>query len=122
MSEFDVNEFVTAQHSLNIRMSESLARIEQSQTDTRQRLFGGEGQVGILPYMAEQAKTVAVESGKRVDGVETRLSAIETFKNGTIRWVGGAIAVITAEAGLVVFYFDHVARKVQEVQALLPKH
>jgi len=119
--EFDINEFASNQHSMNVEICKTLARIEQSQKDTTQRLFGGDGQTGVLPYMAEAAKTVAKEAGERVDKVELRLGAIETFKNGTIRWVGGAIAVISAEAALLAFYFNHMANRVQEVQSLL-KH
>ncbi len=120
--EFDINEFASNQHSMNVEMCKTLARIEQSQKDTTQRLFGGDGQAGVLPYMAEQARTVAKEAGERVDKVELRLGAIETFKNGTIRWVAGAAAVLTAEAGLLTFYFSHISSRVQEIQALIPKH
>ncbi len=109
MSEFDANEFVGEQHSLNIKMFESLARIEQSQKDTTQRLFGGEGQVGILPYMAEQAKTVAKEAGERVDRIEGRTTVLESWKKGTVAWTAGAIAVLTFEAGALAFYFNSVA-------------
>ncbi len=109
MSEFDVNEFVTAQHNLNITMSQALARIEQHQKDTTQRLFGGDGQVGIRPYMAESAKTAAKEAGRRFDKIETRTTVLEGWKKGTVAWTAGAIAVLTFEAGALAFYFNSVA-------------
>ena len=108
MSEFDANEFVGEQHSLNIKMFESLARIEQSQKDTTQRLFGAEGQIGALPYITKKAEESAKEVGRRFDKIETRTTVLEGWKKGTVAWTAGAIAVLTFEAGALAFLLQHL--------------
>jgi hypothetical protein len=106
----DFSSFVESQHALNIKMSESLGRIEESLRNTNQRLLGGDGQQGAIPYMSGEVKKV-----------NERVQKLETWKTGTLKWVGGVVAVLSAEAALLGFYFNHVSGKVQEIQALL-KH
>jgi hypothetical protein len=101
-SDNQLNEFINAQHAQNLTVMQALGRIEQAQKDTTQRLFGGDGQQGAIPYMASAAKELTV-----------RVGALETWKTGTIKWVGGVCALLGAEGALLAFYFSHVSAKVQ---------
>lgn len=111
----DLNEFVVAQHATNLAMTGALARIEQSQKDMSQRLFGGDGQKGALPYFAEKDEKQCKENDTRFEKVETRVGSLETWKLGNLKWIGGAVAVLTAEGTALAFYFNHIASKVPQI-------
>src|SRR5271157_5194259 len=74
------NDFINAQHTTNLRITECLARIEQSQKDSMVRLFGGEGQKGVLPYMIEKAE-------ETTNKVNSRIAALE--RRRAMRWCQG---------------------------------
>lgn len=99
-----INSFIEAQHALNVTMSNTLGRIEEAQKNTSQRLLGGDGQKGAIPYMNE-----------KLEKVTTRVGKLETWKVGTLKWVAGVVAVLTAEGALLGFYFSHLAARVQSV-------
>lgn len=107
-----LNEFIFAQHQQNLKTTDSLARIEQMQRDTVQRLFGGDGQPGVLPFMSDAAKTCAKEEGERAAKIEQRVSLLEAFKTGTLRWIAGVIAVLTFEGTAVALYLHTIAGKI----------
>lgn len=117
MSE-QFNDFIAAQHTTNLNMVSSLARIEQMQKDTVQRLFGGDGQKGALSYMVESAKEQAESEADRAEKVEIRVGALEGWRSGTLKWIGGVVAVLTLEGTALAFYFTHVAGKIQDVMKI----
>lgn len=103
MSE-QLNGFIEAQHAQNLLTAGALARIEESLKNTNQRLLGGDGQQGAIPYMNE-----------KVEKVVTRVGKLELWKTGTVKWVAGAVAVLVFEGGALGFYFTHIAGKVQNL-------
>lgn len=118
-----LNEFIAAQHQLNLTMSGGLARIEQCQKDTNERLFGGNGQKGVLPYLIEKADASAKEEGERIGKIELRTTALESWKTGTLRWVGGVVAVISLEGTALALYFNSVSGHVKAIgQAITKLH
>ena len=65
--------------------SETLARIDQSQKDTHERLFGANGVPGAIPYLAEQTK----KQGKQIEFWRGALAVL------TFLWTG-AVAIAAA--------------------------
>lgn len=108
MSErFD--EFIAAQHQTNIHLSEGVTRIETILTENTKRLFGGDGQIGALPYIMQKAEQNATEAEKHRATIETRTSSLETWKKTSLAWIAGAVAVLTLEGTALAFYFNSVA-------------
>jgi hypothetical protein len=100
MSDNQLNDFITAQHATNLSLTSSMSRIEQSMKDTNQRLFGGDGQKGVLPFVVEKH-----------DELEKRMGTVETWKTGTVKWVAGVIAVLTLEGSALALYFNYLSGK-----------
>lgn len=109
----ELNDFIQSQHARDLENAKCQARTEQMLIDMNTRLFGSEGQKGVLPYIIETAEKSAKEAGCRFTAVETRTTALETWKTGTLKWVGGAVAVLTLEGTALAFYFNSVAKHVQ---------
>lgn len=99
-----LNGFIEAQHAQNLVVMQALGRIEQAQKDTSQRLLGGDGQQGAIPYMSS-----------KVEKITDRVGRLEVWRTGTMKWVGGVVAVLTLEGGMLAFYFTHIAGKVQSL-------
>ncbi len=121
MSDNQLHEFIAAQHQLNLTMAGGLARIEQAQKDTNTRLFGGDGQKGLLPYMIESAATAAKEEGERISKLTERTTALESWRMGTNKWVGGVVAVLTLEGTALRLYFNSVSHHLQNLGKVLTK-
>lgn len=101
MSDY-TNDFITAQHELNRDMAASLARIEQKLDTQHERIFGANGVPGALPFMHEEKEKL-----------KARVTALETWKTGTVKWVGGIIALLTLEGtavGVCIKYASHIAK------------
>lgn len=75
-----------------------MARTEQMLKDMNGRLFGGDGQSGVLPKLYENVREV-----------EKRTGALESWKKSSRAWVAGAAAVLTLQGTALAFYFQHVA-------------
>lgn len=103
------------QHQININNALALGRIEQSLQDMNSRLFGAPGQVGALTYIAQQHKEHAVEVAQDSEELGTRVAKLETWKLGTLKWIAGAVAVLTLEGSAVAFYFHSVVTAVKAV-------
>lgn len=67
---------------------ETLARISQSQEDTRERLFGGAGQPGAIPYLhAEVSK-----HSKQLTFYRGVLAAVSFLLTTAVAWAGVVIS------------------------------
>lgn len=106
----ELNDFIHAQHETNLHLTETLSRIEQSQKDTVIRLFGGEGQKGVLPYMIEQAEETARAASERTSKIEARVTLLENWKLGTLKWVAGCVAVLALEGTAFGMYLTHISK------------
>jgi len=106
-----LNTFIEAQHALNVTMAASLGRIEESLKNTNQRLLGGDGQQGAIPYMND-----------KVEKVSARVGSLETWKAGTLKWVGGVVAVLTLEGTALALYINHVGKAAQDVLNIIKPH
>lgn len=106
-----LNDFISKQHERDIVNADRFARIETLLEQNSLRLFGGDGQKGALPYMQEQHERVA-----------TRVGRLESWKSGTIKWIAGAVAVLTLEGSALAFYFNHVAGLVKEITQKVAPH
>lgn len=104
-----------------IEMSASQARTEQMLKDMNERLFGGPGQKGALSYMVERADERIRVEDVTTEKLTTRIVSLETWKTGTIKWVGGVVAVIGLEGTAVALYLNHIAAKVTMVTDFLSK-
>jgi len=105
-----LHDFIAAQHERDLRTTETLATIAQSQKDMCARLFGGENQKGMLPYMIEAAKEQSAKMDDRFKEVETRTTSLETWRTGSKRWIAGAVAVLALEGSALGLYLQHVAK------------
>ncbi len=92
-----LHDFIAAQHERDLRTTDTLATIAQSQKYMYARLFGGENQQGILPYMIETVKEQSAKIDHRLKEVETRTTSLETWRTGSKRWIAGAVAVLALE-------------------------
>jgi hypothetical protein len=108
-----LNDFIATQHQTNLHLTESMARVETMLGETTKRLFGGDGQEGALPYIMRQAEETKNEQGERFDKIEKRTGKLETWKTGTLKWVAGAIAVLTLEGSALALYFQHFSSKIR---------
>jgi hypothetical protein len=100
-----LNDFIAAQHQTNIHLSEGMARVETMLAENSKRLFGGDGQKGVLPYVVEKH-----------DELEKRMGVVETWKTGTVKWVAGVIAVLALEGSALALYFNYLAGKLPHPQ------
>lgn len=107
-----LDSFIDSQHNMNVKLSESLSRIEQSQRDTIQRLFGGDGQKGVLPYMIEQAEQTKKDVDAAHVKIIARVGTLENWKRSSRAWVAGAVAVLALEGTALGFYFNKIANHV----------
>ncbi len=114
----ELNDFINAQHNRDIEITKTLATIAQSQTDMSARLFGGEGQKGMLPYMIETAAATAKELRGDIKLVSDRTSALEGWRRGSKAWVAGAVAVLSLEGTALGLYFSKISAHVQALTAL----
>jgi hypothetical protein len=110
MSPDQFTWFMESQHDLNLKMSASLGRLEETTHTTNVRLFGGDGQQGAMPKLYEKITTV-----------ETRVGTLEGVKNSTRSWIAGALAVFTLEGTALGIYFSKVAAHTQALQQII-KH
>jgi hypothetical protein len=117
----ELNDFINAQHERDIELTRSLATIAQSQKDMSARLFGGEGQVGVLPYMIQTAKETAKEQLREVNLVTDRVGVLEKRQLSSRSWLAGAVAVFVFEGTALGLYFSKIAAHVSTIQQAL-KH
>jgi hypothetical protein len=110
MSTDQFTQFMAAQSAINLTMTAGLSRIEQSQKDMSIRLFGGDGQPGLLTNCKECKS-----------GLDARLGALEGARISTRAWVAGALAVFTLEGSALGLYFSKVAGHLSDLQHVL-KH
>lgn len=113
-----LNDFIAAAHERDLKFTDALARISQSQTDMSQRLFGGTNQKGALDYIVTKVEESSKESIRRIDDITSRTGALETWKKTSRSWVAGAVAILTLEGTALGFYFTKIASHVQNLTAL----
>lgn len=106
MSE-QFHEYVRQQQEINLKLTETLSRVEQKLDSNAERLFGAPGQEGAIKYLYTEAEAVKV-----------RVGLLETWKIGTVKWVAGAVAVLLMEGTALAFFANHVASAVKAVQAI----
>lgn len=73
------------------RQGETLARIDQSQADTKERLFGSNGQPGAIQFLhGEIGKTneAVGKQGRQIQFWRGALSVITFVFTGLLSWVG----------------------------------
>jgi hypothetical protein len=114
----ELNDFISTQHKRDIEVAEALASIAQSQKDMSARLFGSEGQKGMLPYMIEAASSSAKELQAEVKSIEDRTNALEGWKRSSKAWLGGAFAVLSLEGTALGMYFNRIAQHAQNIASL----
>ena len=103
-----LNEFINAQHQTNTTTASTLGRIEQMLADNSARLFGGPNQKGALQYLHEEYD----ELEKSVGEVSKRVGVMELWKSGTLKWIAGAVFVVSAEGTALAFWFHQVVSHV----------
>ena len=116
MSE-QLSEFIEKQHARDILNAERYSRIETMLTANSERLFGGPNQKGVLTFIHE-------EHAKACDAtalIASRVGKLEAWKLGTLKWVGGVVALLSLEGTALAFYFSHVSATVNKVLSVLPK-
>lgn len=92
-----------------MNMGSALARIEQKLDDNSDRLFGKAGQKGAITFLHEANEELKDTCG----ATNTRVTALENWKSGTLKWIAGAVAVLTLEGSAVAFYFHTVVAAVK---------
>lgn len=102
MMDDQLGRFIEAQHATNLKMTETLSRIEQAQKDSSRRMFGGDGEKGAIDYIAEKTKKMCDDTDK----VSTRVTALETTNGNAKSWLAGVIAVLGLETTAVGFYLS----------------
>ena len=107
MSDSFVNDFITAQHELNRDMSAALARIEMKLDTQHERIFGANGVQGALPYMHEEKEKL-----------KTRVADLEGWKRGTLKWLAGAVAVLTLEGSALAVYVKYATDAAKVIKGL----
>jgi hypothetical protein len=118
----ELNDFITAQHALNLDMARALSRIEQSQLDTKERLFGSANSQGVLPYLVEQSKVQAKEEKEEITKLVVRTASLESWRTGTVKWVAGVVAVLGLEGTALAVYINHVAATAHVIQSVIKPH
>jgi hypothetical protein len=109
-----LHEFIEKQHARDLVNAERYTRIETLLQQQGERLFGGPNQKGALVFLHEEHEK-AVAS---VTLVSDRVGKLETWKTGTVKWLAGAVAVLTLEGTALAFFANHVATAVKAVQAI----
>ena len=117
----ELNDFINAQHTRDLDLATTLAKIEQSQQDTSARLFGGPNQKGMLPFMIETAAATAKELRVEIKDITTRTTVLEGWRTSSRAWVAGAVAVFALEGTALGLYFSKIASHVLTIQQAL-KH
>ena len=111
-----LNSFIREAHERDIKITESLATIAQSQKDLSARLFGGSNQVGVLAQMVAACNTSHVECKESRTNIQTRVSSLETWRTGTIKWVAGVVAVLALEGTALGAWLTHAATVAQKLK------
>lgn len=101
--------------------SNSVGAIKMQLDDMSKRLFGN-GQPGVLHYLAEQTKELATKTTESVSGVDKRVLALENGRTMARRWLAGAVAVITAEATIIGVFFKVFTVKITPLFDILKAH
>ncbi|HLX83778.1 MAG TPA: hypothetical protein VKR59_07760 [Terriglobales bacterium] len=109
-----LNQLVRDAHARDLKFTDTLATIVQAQKDMSQRLFGGEGQQGILPYMVQCGEKRDEELKKSFKEINDRLTSLETWRTGTKRWIAGAVAVLALEGTAFGYWMNHAAALVSK--------
>ena len=110
----ELNDFISTQHARDIEVAQALASIAQSQKDMSARLFGAEGQKGMLPYMLDAAASSAKELQSEIKSIEVRTSSLEGWKRSSKAWLGGAVAVLSLEGTALGMYFSRIASHIHK--------
>jgi hypothetical protein len=110
-----LNDFIAAQHQTNLHLTESMTRVETLLAENSRRLFGGDGQVGALPFIMQEVKQNAEKAEESCGKIEKRTRALETWKKNSRAYVAGVIAVLALEGSALAFYFNNVASHVKTV-------
>lgn len=109
-----LNEFINKQHDRDIENATRYTRIETLLEQQSERLFGGPNQKGTLQFLHEEHEKVVAS----VELVSGRVGKIETWKTGTVKWIAGAVAVLTLEGTALAFVLNHVSSAIKAVQAI----
>jgi hypothetical protein len=73
------------------RQGETLARIDQSQQDTRERLFGANGQPGALHFLQTEisgTNEIVAKHGKQIQFWRGAMSIISLILTTALAWGG----------------------------------
>jgi hypothetical protein len=114
----ELNDFISAQYDRDLKITESLATIAQSQKDMSARLFGDAGQKGMLTHMLEASTERAKERVLCKEKTDSRIGSLETWRKASKAWAAGAAAVITLEGTALGIYFNRIAGHIQTVVSL----
>ena len=109
------DDFIAQQHQTNMHLTEGMTRVQTLLEENSKRLFGGDGQVGALPFIMQKAEQNANEAATHREKIEKRTGALETWKKTSLAWIAGAVAVLTLEGTALAFYFNSIANHVKAI-------